>query len=216
VTYGTRVLLREPSLRQAVTLSFAEATAGAAAIVVTVVYVRDVIHRSNSAVAFAMACVGGGSALVAVALAQVTGRYESGIRGAAALHGVRHRWAQRAMLVGGAVLGLCLLPGALVPAFLAFCLLWTLNGAGQALIAMPSSTLLAEHTQEDERGRAYAAHFALTHFFWLVAYPAVGHAAVRWGAPATFTAAGAVCLLVTMISAQVGAGKQEAHTHAPA
>jgi len=32
ITHGTRVLLREPSLRQALTLSFAEATAGAAAI----------------------------------------------------------------------------------------------------------------------------------------------------------------------------------------
>src|SRR5215204_5578309 len=34
VTTGTRILLREPSLRQALTLSLAEATAGAAAIVV--------------------------------------------------------------------------------------------------------------------------------------------------------------------------------------
>ncbi len=126
VTHGTRVLLREPSLRQALTMSLAEATAGAAA-----------------------------------------------------LHGLRHRWAQRALLVGGSVLGLVLLPGALVPPFLAFSFLWMLNGASQALIAIPSSTLLAEHTREDERGRAYAAHFALTHFFWLIAYPAVGHAAVR-------------------------------------
>jgi len=179
VTHGTRVLLREPSLRQALTMSLAEATAGAAAIVVTVVYVRDVLQRTNSAVAFAMACVGVGSALVALSLARVTGRYEKGVRGAAALHGLRHRWAQRALLVGGSVLGLVLLPGALVPPFLAFSFLWMLNGASQALIAIPSSTLLAEHTREDERGRAYAAHFALTHFFWLIAYPAVGHAAVR-------------------------------------
>lgn len=36
LTTGTRILLREPSLRQALTLSIAEATAGAAAIVATV------------------------------------------------------------------------------------------------------------------------------------------------------------------------------------
>ena len=213
VTHGTRVLLGEPSLRQALTLSFAEATAGAAAIVVTVVYVRDVLQRTNSAVAFAMACVGVGSALVALALARVTGRYEKSVRGPAALHGLRHRWARRALLVGGLLLGLLLLPGALTPPFLAFSFLWVLNGAGQALVAIPSSTLLAEHTRDDERGRAYAAHFALTHFFWLLAYPAVGHAAVRWGAPATFTAAGVLCLLVTVVAGLIGGGKREPHIH---
>jgi hypothetical protein len=35
ITHGTRVLLREPSLRQALTLSFAEATAGAVCLLVT-------------------------------------------------------------------------------------------------------------------------------------------------------------------------------------
>jgi len=34
------------------------------------------------------------------------------------------------------VLGLVLLPGALVPTFVVFSLLWKLNGAGQALIAI--------------------------------------------------------------------------------
>ena len=87
------------------------------------------------------------------------------------------------------------------------------NGAGQALIAIPSSTLLAEHTIEGERGRAYAAHFALTHLFWLASYPAVGHAAANWGAPTTFTAAGFVCLLVTIIAFALGYGRREAHTH---
>ena len=213
-THGTRVLLREPSLRQALALSFAEATAGAAAIVVTVVYVRDVLRGTNAAVALAMASVGVGSALVALALARITGRSEERVRGVAALHGLRHRWAQRALLGGGLVLGVALLPGALVPSFVLFAILWMLNGAGQALIAIPSSTLLVEHTQEGERGRAYAAHFALTHFFWLIAYPAVGHAAVRWGAPATFTAAGGVCLIVTVIAAAIGSGKVQPHRHA--
>jgi NRE family putative nickel resistance protein-like MFS transporter len=39
--------------------------------------------------------------------------------------------------------------------------LWALNGAGQALIAVPSVGLLAAHADASERGRAYAAHFAL-------------------------------------------------------
>ena len=88
-----------------------------------------------------------------------------------------------------------------------------LNGAGQALIAIPSSTLLAEHTFEEERGRAYAAHFALTHLCWLATYPAVGHAAARWGPPVTFTVAGIVCLGVTGVAFALGRGGSSAHVH---
>jgi NRE family putative nickel resistance protein-like MFS transporter len=94
-----------------------------------------------------------------------------------------------------------------------FSLLWVLNGAGQALIAISSSTLLAEHTVAEERGRAYAAHFALTHACWLITYPVVGHAAAKWGAPITFTAAGIVCLLATVAAKVFGQGAHSAHTH---
>ncbi len=213
ITYGTRVLLREPSLRQALILSFAEATAGAAAIVVTVAYVRDVLGRGETAFAIVMAGLGLGSTLAAILLGRATGRYERGAQTEAALHGRRHRWAAQALLLGGLMLGLLLLPGILVPPLFVFGLLWILNGAGQALIAIPSSTLLAEHTVSDERGRAYAAHFALTHACWLITYPAVGQAAAKWGAPVTFTAAGVVCLLITLAAKSVGRGPSGAHAH---
>jgi MFS transporter, NRE family, putaive nickel resistance protein len=213
ITHGTRVLLREPSLRQALTLSVAEATAGAAAIVVTVAYVRDVLGRGETAFAIVMAGLGLGSTLAAILLGRATGRYERGAKTDAVLHGRRHRWAARALLLGGLMLGLLLLPGILVPPLFVFGLLWFLNGAGQALIAIPSSTLLAEHTVKEERGRAYAAHFALTHACWLTTYPAVGHAATKWGAPVTFTAAGIVCLLITIAAKVFGKSVPRAHTH---
>jgi NRE family putative nickel resistance protein-like MFS transporter len=213
VTTGTRILLREPSLRQALTLSFAEATAGAAAIVVTVAYVRDVLARGEAAFALVMAGLGLGSTLTAIILGRVTGRYEQAAQRKDVLHGIRHRWAARALITGGVLLGLILLPGALRPPLIIFGLLWILNGAGQALIAIPSSTLLAEHTFEEERGRAYAAHFALTHACWLITYPAIGHAAARWGSPPTFTAAGVACLLITAGAFVLGRGTRGAHTH---
>ena len=213
LTTGTRILLHEPSLRQALTLSIAEATAGAAAIVATISYVRDVLGRGETTFAFTMAGVGFGSSLAAVFLGRATGRYEKGAHDRSILHGRRHKWASRALLAGGLVLGLLLLPDILRPPLLIFSLLWMLNGAGQALIAIPSSTLLAEHTNEGERGRAYAAHFALTHFCWLLSYPAIGHASAKWGAPLTFTGAGAVCVIVTAIAMLLGYGKRQAHTH---
>lgn len=200
ITHGVRVLLRENSLRRALLLSVAEATAGAAAIVVTVAYVREVLRGSERDVTVVMAGVGFGSALVALVLGRATGRYERGALDPAVLHGRRHAWAGRALGLGGVLLAASLAPGVLRPPLVAFGLLWVLNGAGQALVAIPSTTLLAEHAAPEERGRAYAAHFALTHTCWLVAYPAVGHAAARWGAPKTFTGAGVVCALVALVA----------------
>ena len=90
-------------------------------------------------------------------------------------------------------------------------LLWALNGAGQALIAVPSVGLLAAHTAADERGRAYAAHFALTHCFWLVTYPSVGYLARYVGAPRTFSLAGFAVVALTALAAVVGRGEHRRH-----
>ena len=160
-----------------------------------------------------MVALGLGSSLTAIILGQVTGRYEQGIKQRARLHGRKHKWAAQALIIGGLTLGLILLPSILKPPLVIFSLLWMLNGAGQALIAIPSSTLLAEHTFEEERGRAYAAHFALTHACWLITYPAVGYAGARWGAPVTFTAAGVACLLIAILAKALGRGATHAHTH---
>ncbi|WP_445366584.1 MFS transporter [Methylomonas sp. BW4-1] len=200
LTVGTRILLGQAVLRRALMLNLVEAIAGAAAIVATVVYVKDVLILSETAFVLAMTGLGLGSSVTALCLGWVTGRYESRAKKPSELHGRRHRWTERALLTGGAVLGLILLPGVLQPPFMIFALLWILNGVGQALVALSSSTLLAEHTTAANRGRAYAAHFALTHAFWLITYPAIGHGVSRLEAPLTFTIAGAVCLIIAMVA----------------
>lgn len=198
LTYGVKILLREASLRRALIFSVVEAIAGAAAIVATVVYVKEILALGETAFVVVMAALGVGSTVAALVLGRATGRYESSADSRVALHGLRHRWTERALLVGGLVLGVLLLPGALQPPLWIFALLWFFNGAGQALIAIPSSTLLAEHTHEADRGRAYAAYFALTHAFWLIAYPVIGYGTSGLGAPLTFTLAGVVCLMITL------------------
>lgn len=210
VTHGTRVLLREPALRRALVLHFAEATAGAAAIVATVAYVHDVLGRGTTAFALAMAALGVGSSLAAVGTSRRSERSQE-LPAADAAHYAYHRWATRSMLVGGVLLALALLPGIARPSFLLLIVLWALNGAGQALIAVPSVGLLAAHTEMAERGRAYAAHFALTHLFWLMTYPSVGYLARHAGAPATFTLAGAAVALLAALSTLVGRGSHRPH-----
>lgn len=198
LTFGTRVLLREASLRRALLFNMTDAIAGAAAIVATVVYVEDVLALGETEFVMVMVGLGLGSTATALLLGRATGRYESWADSPAALHGRRHRWAERALLLGGIILGLLLLPGIFQPPLWIFAALWFMNGAGQAFIEISSATLLAEHTQEAQRGRAYAAYFALTHAFWLVTYPAIGHGVSRLGAPLTFTLAGVVCLLISL------------------
>jgi NRE family putative nickel resistance protein-like MFS transporter len=85
------------------------------------------------------------------------------------------------LLIGGVILSISVLPGVSNPPLIVFGLLWILNGAGQALIAIPSATLVAVHTSNDERGRAFAAHFAITHAWWLIAYPVTGRLASSLG-----------------------------------
>ena len=63
------------------------------------------------------------------------------------------------------------------------------------------------------RGRAYAAHFALTHACWLITYPVIGYAAASYGTPATFTVAGVVCLLITAAALVFGRGENNLHSH---
>jgi MFS transporter, NRE family, putaive nickel resistance protein len=189
VTHGTRLLLREPALRQALLLHLAEAAAGASAIVATVVYVRDVLGRGEVPFAIAMGAVGVGSSIAAVLVTRRAERVTE--------HLAYHRWARRTLIVGGLLVTASLLPGALRRSYLVLLALWALNGAGQALIAVSSVGLLAQHTETAERGRAYAAHFALTHLFWLGTYPAVGFLGRAVGVPLTFTLAGVVTLAAT-------------------
>ena len=194
-------------------MSLAEATAGACAIVITIVYVRDVLGRSPMAFTLVMAGVGAGSSIAAIVLSRRTALLECEISDAAQLHGLRHRWSSRAIFIGGFLAALSLLPGILRPPLLVFGLLWILNGAAQALIGIPSSTLVAEHTSPAERGRAFAAHFALTHACWLLTYPATGYLASRIGPGPAFSLCGVVCVVISLIAAVSGRGSQRDHMH---
>ena len=118
-----------------------------------------------------------------------------------------------AVIAGGIVLSISLLPGWMTPPLAIFGFLWVLNGAGQALIAIPSSTLVASHTSTDERGRAFAAQFAITHACWLISYPLVGHLAGALGPPIAFSICGIACLAITVVAVVIGRGEKGAHVH---
>jgi MFS transporter, NRE family, putaive nickel resistance protein len=211
VTHGTRVLLREPALRRALILHVAEAAAGACAIVATIAYVRDELGMGNMAFAIAMGALGTGSSVAALVASRRAERSAAVSADARAAHLRYHAWAVRAMIGGGALLAFALLPAILRPSFGVLLLLWAANGAGQALIAVSSVGLLAAHTSSDERGRAYAAHFALTHLFWLFTYPAVGFFSRAAGTPRTFFGMGLVVVVLIVAAVLVGGKTHREH-----
>ncbi len=217
VTYGTRLLLRVPALRQALVLHFAEATAGAAAIVATVAYAHDVLHRGNGTFAATMMALGLGSSAAALLAARyverITRAAQHATQDPAATHIRYHAWARHTMVLGGGLMAIALLPGVLRPGLIFLMVLWALNGAGQALVAIPSVGLLAEHTDETERGRAYAAHFALTHLFWLITYPVTGLLARAVGVPLAFSLAGVMVVVLTLLGFLIGSADRGHRAH---
>lgn len=213
INYGSRLLLKEESLRRSLLLSLIDAIAGASAIVGTVVYVRDDLGLGDDEYTGAMTILGLGSSLMAIFIGQATGRYESSARLPTELHGRRHRWSEKAMIAGGLLLGSILIGTYSQPGYPIFVGLWFLSGVGQASIGLSAATLLAEHTQLRNRGKVYAAHFALTHGFWLITYPIIGHSIQALGTITTFSLSGIFCLLISLI-ALFTKKRENDHVHA--
>lgn len=123
IFYGTRIFLGERSLRQALIVSFCEATAGAAAIVATVAYVRGELLQSDFMVGMTMAAVGVGSAVAALFLARL-GYSTATTASPAITHQGHHRRAARMLLSSGVLLATVLLAAGTHPTLWLFALLW--------------------------------------------------------------------------------------------
>ena len=52
--------------------------------------------------------------------------------------------------------------------------LWTLHGAGQSLVNVAASRAIVADVPADRHGRAFGAHFAWSHAWWLLAYAMAG------------------------------------------
>lgn len=184
--YGARILLGNPATRFLLFLNLAVALAGAAAIVDTVVYLKDVLHQPVSMLGIALAAVGVGSLLASYLTPALVQKFG----------------ARKLMLGGGLLLVLALLPGALQPALLLFILLWFINGAGQALISVPGGSFLKKISSSEDRARIYAAYFSLSHVAWLIGYPLAGWLGTGIGIPWTLTILGLCTAITLMIAMQ--------------
>jgi MFS family permease len=169
-TRGIRIYLATPRLRGLLALNLSVAAAGAMVIVNTVVIVRGLLGGTDSDVAIALACFGGGSMAAALMLPRLLDRI-----------------ADRAiMLPAATALGITLLGFAAVVFVLGWgpstskiiwstlLVTWTLLGVGYSAVMTPSGRLLRRSAQPADRPAVFAAQFALSHACWLLTYPLAG------------------------------------------
>lgn len=165
-TRGIRIYLATPRLRGLLALNLSVAAAGALVIVNTVVIVRGLVGGTDSDVAIALACFGGGSMTAALLLPRLLDRMPD----------------RAVMLPSAALLGVFLLGFAIVmfaaqttsPVWPALLVTWTLLGIAYSAVMTPSGRLLRRSAQPADRPAVFAAQFALSHACWLLTYPLAG------------------------------------------
>jgi MFS family permease len=181
-TQGIRVYLATPRLRGLPAVHLAAAAAGSMVLVNTVAHVRDVLDRSASDVAIALALNGVGSLTAALSLPKLLDRVSDRtvvIPAVAALF---------ALLIAGAAFAS--LPGGWHwPALLA---LWALIGAGCSFALTPGARLLRRSVHPEDRPALFAADFALSHACWLLCYPLAGWVASAANTTTAFLVLGSI------------------------
>lgn len=171
---GAREFVRVPQLRALLALDVAVAAGAAMVIVNTVVLVQGVLGRTPTDVALLLACYGGGSMVVALALGRLLDRVSD----------------RSVMLAGAALLPVGLLGAALVSArddaiaWGAAFAVWTLLGVANSLVLTPSGRVLRRAAEERVRPAVFAAQFSLSHACFLVTYPLAGVVGAVIGLPA--------------------------------
>ena len=157
-TRGVRLYLATPRLRGLLALTLSAAAGGALVFVNTVVFVQGAFGLGERQVALALACFGGGSMLVALALPKVLDRLAD----------------RPVMLAGAAVMAVATTLAAMLPSYGWLLPLWFILGAGYSLTLTPSGLLLRRSAHAEDRPALFAAQFALSHACWLIAYPLAG------------------------------------------
>nr|WP_221333681.1 MFS transporter [Nocardia transvalensis] len=184
---GVRIMAASPVLRGLLAMNLAVAAATALVVVNTVVYVRDLLGGTDTGVALALGCFGGGSMAVAAALPRVVTAVADRplmLAGCALLP---------AGLLGAAALAALRPPVGASWAILAAA--WIVLGAGTSLVNTPSARLLRAQSTADSRAAVFTAQFSLSHACFLVTYPLAGGLGAIAGQA---VAAGALALVATL------------------
>ena len=162
--------------------------AGTAIVLVnSVVYAKGVYALDDAALAVTLGAYGIGSLLVAVSVPRLVDRI--GV--------TRTMLIGLSVVVGGLLAANAVTIVAVTTSTGWWALLgtWLILGMGTSLINTPSSRLLAEASNPENRNLVYTAQFALSHACFLVTYPVAG-----WIGAASLPVATATLTLVAILA----------------
>jgi H+ antiporter protein len=194
-TRGIRIYLATPRLRGLLALNLSVAAAGAMVIVNTVVLVRGMLHGSDTDVAIALACFGGGSMMAALLLPRLLDQMPD-----------RPVMLSAAGLLAAALLGFALLvstPMATVWVWPGLLSTWAVLGVAYSAVMTPSGRLLRRSAHAADRPAVFAAQFALSHACWLLTYPLAGWLGSAAGLTPTLLVLAAITLSGVLLARAV-------------
>lgn len=207
ITRGIRNYLGTPRLRGMLAVTLSAAAASAMVIVNTVVIVQDGLGLDQRVYAITLSAYGTGSMLVALLLPRLLDRVSDRtvmISASALLTAALSVLTFAAFALPGGLRWPLILTG------------WLVLGAAYSLAITPGGRLLRRSSVSDNRPALFAAHFALSHACWLIAYPVAGWVGSRFGQPFALAAsaglAGAGLLLALRYWPAI-ADDRVAHAH---
>lgn len=178
VTAGLRLFALTPRLRGVLGFSLATAAGGAMVFVNTVVLVQSRFGLGDRPTAWALAAFGTGSMTAALTLPRLLDRASD----------------RSIVIVGATIMSAVLFAGALfATSYSALLALWVVMGIGYSLTLVPVGRVLRRSSSAEDRPALFAAHFALSHACWLIAYPVAGLVSAEADPTAAFVLLGGLC-----------------------
>lgn len=178
VTQSLSNYLAHSSLRTLWFAYLAAASAGAMVLVNTVVYVSELLVGNEAQTALALFVVGLGSIAVAFALPKLLLTHSAN-----AFH-----------LPGIGIICTSMLIGMLTPDWPGFIALCLGLGVGMSLIQTTAGLIITAVAGQEQASAYFAAHFSLTHFWWLITYLCAGFSAAWLGLSGSFAVMLSLCL----------------------
>jgi MFS transporter, NRE family, putaive nickel resistance protein len=186
VVKGAKLLFGNKLIRFALFIELVSAIAGAQILVNTVGHVKNVLQLTDKHYGIVMAFFAAGAAIAAF----ISGSID------------KSKSRSVSLIAGALILGLAI-SAANYFGYYPLLAFWLIAGLGQSLAEIPSETLIGENIAENEQGKVFGSHFALSHLWWAIAYPIAGFLGSRYSG-ANFLYGGILTLVLLAIGLALG------------
>ena len=184
ISRGIHDYLSKPSLMALWMAYLSVASASAMVLVNTVVYVHEVLNGGDKQTALAMGIVGLGSLVIALRLPVWL----------KSIPAKRFHWFGMFAISGAFFIG------SFTPGWVGYIAICLAMGVGMSCIQTTAGLFITEASQGDDSAPYFAAHFSLTHFWWLITYLSAGVSVNLFGLSFGYLFMGTLSILAMVAS----------------